>query len=117
MRGCLRIAYCLHDCALRTLIQTIQLLHVILVKDEAEDVDVAGNAGWCIALRERHESLLQTPSDENLARLLVVRLREAEDGFVVRLLVANEGAVGLDDDVVLLAVFDTIALLAPGVEL
>jgi hypothetical protein len=46
-----------------------------------------------------------------------VLFRDADEGFVVGPLVSNEGAIGFDNDAVLLAVFDTFALLAPGVEL
>jgi hypothetical protein len=46
-----------------------------------------------------------------------VLFRDADEGFVVSPLVSNEGAIGFDNDAVLLAVFDTFALLAPGVEL
>jgi hypothetical protein len=116
-QGCLCVGYGLHDGALCSLVQIIQFRHVVLVKLEAIDVDVAGDSGWCIALGKRHESLLQTPSDEDLVGLLVVLLGDGDEGLVLALLVANDGAVGFDDNVVLLAVLDTVALLAPGVKL
>jgi hypothetical protein len=46
-----------------------------------------------------------------------VLLAYADEGLIVCLFVADKGTVGFDDDVVLLAVLDAFALLAPGVEL
>ena len=43
--------------------------------------------------------------------------RDIVEGLVVGFLIADERAVGFDDDVVLLAVFDSLALLTPWVEL
>ena len=44
-------------------------------------------------------------------------LGNGDEGLVVRFFVADEGRVGFDDDVVLVAEGDDGALLAPGVEL
>ena len=44
-------------------------------------------------------------------------LGDGEEVFFVGHFVADEGAVGFDDDVVVAAVFHDFALLAPGVEL
>lgn len=44
-------------------------------------------------------------------------LGDADKVLFVGFVVADEGAVGLDDDVVVAAVFDDFALLVPGVEL
>jgi hypothetical protein len=44
-------------------------------------------------------------------------LAYAEQGLVIGLFIANKRAVGFNDDVVLFAVFDAGALLAPRVEL
>lgn len=44
-------------------------------------------------------------------------LGDADEVLFVGFVVADEGAVGLDDDVVVAAVFDDFALLVPGVEL
>jgi hypothetical protein len=41
----------------------------------------------------------------------------AGEGLVIGLFVADEGAVGFNDDVILLAVVDAFALLAPWVKL
>ena len=113
----LSIGYGLHNSALGSLIQTVQLSHILLIKLETVDVDIANNAGWCVALRKRNVALLQTPSDENLVWLLVVLLGDAGKRLVVGFLVADDRAVGFDDDVLGLAVLDDLALLTPGVEL
>lgn len=42
---------------------------------------------------------------------------DGEEVFFVGHFVADKGAVGFDDDVVVAAVFDDFALLVPGVEL
>lgn len=42
---------------------------------------------------------------------------DGDEVFLVGFVVADEGAVGLDDDVVGAAVVDDVALLVPGVEL
>jgi len=113
----LSIGYGLHNSALGSLIQTVQLSHVVLVKFETVDVGVANNARWRVALGKRNVALLQTPSDENLVWLLVVLLRDAGKRLVVGFLVADDRAVGFDDDVLGLAVLDDFTLLTPGVEL
>jgi len=40
-----------------------------------------------------------------------------DECFVLRLLVANEGTVGFDDDSVLFAVLDALGLLTPRMKL
>jgi hypothetical protein len=44
-----------------------------------------------------------------------VLLGNAGEGLVVGFLIANDRAVGFDDDVLGFAVIDDLALLAPGV--
>jgi hypothetical protein len=92
-------------------------MHIILIQLKAIDISIADDSGRCVTLGQRHESLLQTPPHENLIRFRVVLLGDADEGFVLCFFVADERAVGLDDDVVGLAVFDAFALLAPWVEL
>lgn len=50
------------------------------------------------------------------SRLLVL-LRQRLESWVVGLLVADQGAVGLDDNVVGLTELDSHTLLVPGVQL
>jgi hypothetical protein len=47
----------------------------------------------------------------------VMLFEYAGEGLVIGLFVADEGAVGFNDDVILLAVVDAFALLAPWVKL
>lgn len=113
----LLVADCLHESALLRLIQPVQLGHVVVVELEAVEVGVAGDSGWCVALGQRDEASLQTPAYEHLGVAHVVLLCNGVQCLVLCLLVADERAVCFDDDVVLLAVFDGVLLLAPGVEL
>lgn len=113
----LSVGYGLHNSALGSLIQTVQLSHILLVKLETIDVGIANNAGWCVALGKRNIALLQTPSDENLVWLLFVLLSDAGERRVVGFLVADDRAVGFDDDALGLAVLDDLALLTPWVKL
>jgi hypothetical protein len=113
----LLIANSLHNRAILALVQSIQLGHVVLVELKAVDICVADDSRRCVALGQRHVSLLQAPANKNLVGSNIVLLAYADEGLVVCLFVADERAVGFDDDVVLLAVLDAFALLAPGVEL
>jgi hypothetical protein len=115
--GSSSIGYGLHNSSLGSLVQAVQLIHILLVELETVDVGVANDARRRVALRKRNVALLQTPPDENLVWLLVVLLGDAGERLVVRFLVADDRAVSFDDDVLGFAVFDDFALLAPGVEL
>jgi hypothetical protein len=115
--GSSSIGYGLHNSSLGSLVQAVQLIHILLVELETVDVGVANDARRRVALRKRNVALLQTPPDENLVWLLVVLLGDAGERLVVRFLVAYDRAVSFDDDVLGFAVFDDFALLAPGVEL
>ena len=107
----------LHDGTLCTLVQSIELGHVFIVKCEVINLGVVNDARRCVALRQRHISLLQTPAHKDLIGTFVMFLADADQCRILRLLVANKRAVGFDDDVVLLAVLHNFALLAPGVQL
>ena len=60
---------------------------------------------------------MQTVADQDLGDGFAVFLGQGDGGGVVGFLVADDGGVGLDGDVVVLAVGDDGALLAPRVEL
>lgn len=107
----------LHNSALRALIQAIQLLHIVLIQFETVNISIALDSGRRVALRERHESLLQTPSHEDLVGRHFVLIGDATESLILSFFVADKRAVGFDDDVVGLAVFDAFALLAPWMEL
>jgi hypothetical protein len=107
----------LHQRAIGTLIQLIQLLHILLIKLEPVDISIAHDALRRVALRQRDPPLLQAPADEDLVRTDAVFLADGEERRVLGLLVAHQRAVCLHDDVVLLAEVDELALLAPRVEL
>lgn len=99
------------------MIQPIQRSHILFVEFKIVYISVADNPRRIVTLGQRYESLLQTPSDEDLVGFLVVFLRDGGKCRVVCLFVADNGAVGFDYDVAFFAVFDDFALLAPGVEL
>ena len=67
--------------------------------------------------KSTYPSLLQAVTNQNLAGRLIVLLRQRVECWVIGLLVADQGAVGFDDDVVGLTVLDGHALLVPGVQL
>lgn len=113
----LRIANGLDNCALCALIEPIQRSHVILVELKVVNVSVADNPRRIVTLGQRYESLLQTPSNENLVGFLVVFLSDSGERCVVCLFVADNGAVGFDYNVAFFAVVDDFTLLAPRVEL
>jgi hypothetical protein len=111
------IANCLHDSAALPLIQAIQLRHIITIQLKAIYVGIAHNARRRVTLRQRNVSLLQTPAHKDLIWADAMLLADAKERLVLGLFVAHKRAVCFDDDVVILAVFDTLALLAPRVEL
>ncbi len=111
------ILYSLHNCPPRPLIQTIQRRHIILIELESVEIRICLDTRWGITFRQRDPVLLQAVSDQHLAGRLVVFLGDANEVLFVGFVVADERAVGLDDDVVVAAVFDNFALLVPGVEL
>jgi hypothetical protein len=113
----LLITNSLYNRALRALIQAIQFLHIVLIQFETVHISIALDSGRRVALGERHESLLQTPAYEDLVGRHFVLIRDADESLVLSLFVADKWAVGFDDDVVGLAVFDAFALLAPWMEL
>ena len=107
----------LHNRPLCSLIQTIELIHVLLVELKAVYIGVGDNSRWRVALGKRYKSILQAPSDENLVRLLAMLLGDADKRFVVCLFVAHNRAVGFNYYLMVFAVLDNFALLAPRVEL
>lgn len=117
MRSSLLIADSLHNRTLSTLIQPIQLLHILVIKLESIHISIAHDPRRCVAFRQRYISLLQTPSYKHLIRAHVVFLADTQECLVLRFFIPNERAVRFDDDIVVLAVFDDFALLAPGMEL
>jgi hypothetical protein len=64
-----------------------------------------------------YPSLLQAVTNQDLTGRLLVLLRQRLECRVVGLLVADQGAVGLDNNVVGLTELDSHALLVPGVQL
>lgn len=113
----LLVLYSLYNSPSFPLIQTIQLRHIICIKLKAIYIRITNDPRRRIALRQWHESLLQTPPHENLIRSNVVLLAYTGQGLVLCFLVADEWTVRFDDDVVLFAVLYAFALLAPWVEL
>ena len=113
----LLVSDCLHQRALGGLVQPVELSHVVAVELEAVEVCVLLDARGRVALGQRHEAALQAPADEHLGDGHAVFLRDALQCWVRGFLVADQRAVGFDDDVVVLAVLDCVLLLAPGVEL
>lgn len=111
------ILHSLHNCPPRPLIQTIQRRHIILIEFESVQIRICLDTRWGITFRQRDPVLLQTVSDQHLAGGLVVFLGDADEVLLVGFVVADERAVGLDDDVVVAAIFHDFALLVPGVEL
>ena len=107
----------LHDRSARALVQRIQRRHVLRRDFKAVNIRILRDTLRIVALGQRHPALLQAVPDQDLARRLAVLLRHGAQRRVVRLLVAHERAVRLDDDPVLLAVLDDLALLAPGMQL
>lgn len=99
------------------LVLPIQHRHVLLVQREAIHVSVEPYAARVVALGQADEPLLQAPPDEHLVGGDAVLLREADEVRVAGLLVADDGAVRLEEDAVGLAVGDDLLLLVPGVEL
>ena len=109
------VADSLHDGAIFPLVQIIQLTHILLTDLKPIHIRIFLDASRVITLRQRHPVLLQTVPDQNLCGRPLVLLRQRRQRLVVRFVVADERAVGLDDDAVLLAVLVDRALLAPGV--
>ena len=121
------------------LIQSIKCLHVLRVQVEIVNIGIGFDALRLHTLREGDVSvklassfatedpywnifdipLLQAPPDQDLCRILVVLGTELFDDRIVKLLLirADDGTVRLDDDALLLAVLDRLALLAPRVQL
>lgn len=64
-----------------------------------------------------HPSLLQAVTNQDLTSRLLVLLGQRVQRGVVGLLVADQGAVGFNDNVVGLTVLDSHTLLVPGVKL
>lgn len=68
-------------------------------------------------LKSTYPSLLQAVTDQDLTSRLLVLLSQRVQRGVVGLLVADKGAVSLNDNVVGLTVLDSYTLLVPGVQL
>lgn len=111
------IFHSLHNGPPRPLIQTIQRRHIILIEFESVHIRICLDTRWGITFRQRDPIFLQTVSDQHLTGRLVVFLGDADEVLFVGFVVADERAVGLDDDVIVAAVLDDLALLVPGVEL
>jgi len=62
-----------------------------------------------------YPTLLQAISDQDLTGFLVVLLGNRVQSRVVGLLVTDQGAVCLDDNLVILTVLDRLSLLVPWV--
>jgi hypothetical protein len=120
------------------LVQIVEFGHVLLADLKVVDFCVFLDSAGGVALGERdlrdvcqssgvwrrgkgdkrtYPSLLQAVADQDLTGRFLVLFRQRLEGWVIGFLVADEGAVGLDDDVVGLAELDSHALLVPGVQL
>lgn len=108
------VLHSLADGPFLALVEVIQRLHVLLVELEPVHGGIVLDPLGVVALGEGHPALLQAVSDQDVAALDAVLVCDAAQRRVVGLLVAHEGAVGLDDDAVLVAVLDDFALLSPG---
>jgi len=62
-----------------------------------------------------YPTLLQAIPDQDLTGTLVVLLGNRVQSRVIGLLVADQGTVCLDDNLVILAVLDCLSLLVPWV--
>lgn len=111
------ILHSLHNSPLRPLIQPIQRCHIPITKLKIVYIGILFYPARRIALRQWYPALLQTIPDQDLRNCLAVFLGEFGGGGVVGFLVADDGGVGLDNDVVFVAVVDYCALLAPRVKL
>lgn len=111
------ILHRLNDCSLLSLIQLVQQAHILLIQLEIEHVRIGHDSSGRITLRQRYPTLLQTVTDKDLVGILLVLLCHFDQGLVAGFHVANERTVCFDDDVVLVAVIDNVALLAPGMQL
>lgn len=97
------------------LIQSIQPLYISLVNLKIKHVGITPDILRVVALGQGHPILLQRVADQDLGGRLVVFLGQRGQRRVVGFVVAHERRVGRDDDVVVLAVSDDFALLAPRV--
>lgn len=102
---------------LGALVQAIQSGYVLPTELEAVHIRIQADAIRIVALGQGDEALLETPFDEHLVGRDAVLLSDAHQCGVVCLLVAHDGAVGLNDDIVVLAILDDVSLLAPRVKL
>lgn len=107
----------LHNSPPRPLIKPVQDSHVVPTNFKIVNIRIFLDPTRRIALWQRYPSLLQAVSYQDLRHSFIVFLGKRGDGGIVCFLVTNDGGVGLDDDVVFVAVVDYRALLAPGVEL
>lgn len=107
----------LNDSTIGALIKIVQRLHVFFAQVEIVDVCVALDSAGSVTLWQGYPALLQTVSDKHLSSTFVVFLRDRVQGRVVGLLIAYKRAVCFDDNLVLVAVVDSFALLVPRVQL
>ena len=108
------ILHRLHNTSRLTLVQSIQRLHVFFPNFPSIYLGIALNPAFRITLRERHPPLLQTPTNQDLRHGLIELLSDRDECFIVCFLVADQGTVRFDHNGVLVAVFDYVTLLAPG---
>ena len=111
------ILHSLHNSPLRPLIQPIQGCHILITELETVDIGILFYPAGGVALGQWYPALLQTIPNQDLRDSLAVLLGEFSGGGVVGFLVADDGGVGLNDNVVFVAVVDYCALLAPRMEL
>lgn len=116
-------------------VERIKSRHILLRKFKVVNLGVGGDTRGSVGLGERaaharwsdvgevkgqsaedlHVTLLQRPADQDLSARLAKLLGDFDEDRVVESLTANDGAVGLNDDAICLAVLDDGLLLAPGV--
>ena len=107
----------LHYSSTATLVQPIQGRHVLFRNVEPKNIRILGDPLRVVALRQRYPTFLQAISDQNLSGRLAVFLRDPDQRLIVGLVIPHEWAIRLNDDLVFLAVFDDLPLLAPRMQL
>lgn len=104
------------DGTLFSLVKRVKFTHVFFRQLEIVKIGVEVDSRWRSALWQWNETLLEGPPEENLGWVTVVLFSQLCYDRVVHLS-ANDGAIRLDNDIVLFAVVHYWFLLAQGVEL
>jgi hypothetical protein len=94
-----------------------KVLHLLLRQLKVEDPCVLHDTGGSDALDERHESSLQTPSQQDLRLRLAVLLGQGHRLGLAEALATDDGAVGLDGDIASVRPLYDVRTGEPGVDL